>query len=235
MVEFRRRTPPRHGIDHDLKPLPSFPGFCLPARPLGCRQEEHRSRRATAQGFDGSLLALPFAGEASPRCFGVFWWRAGLRRGATGATSEPCGREISTTADDEIQGATYLRDGESGGDDAMNRYGYATDDPVNLYGPPGMWAYHPGNGAPPSNPIHPGCLMPGEPPTLNADAAIPIHERAHILDREPEVRVSGAASKALHILVLVLRPLLVAQDTPVMDEMVKPAISRHLNILLRRA
>ena len=36
MVEFRRRTPPRHGTDHDLKPLPSFSGFCLPARPLGC-------------------------------------------------------------------------------------------------------------------------------------------------------------------------------------------------------
>src|ERR1700722_3863279 len=61
-VEFRCRTPPRHGTDHDLKPLPSFPGFCLPARPIGCRQEEHRSRRATAQGFDRSLLALPFAG-----------------------------------------------------------------------------------------------------------------------------------------------------------------------------
>jgi hypothetical protein len=62
MVEFRRRTPPRHGADDELKPLPSFSGFYLPARPLGCRQEEHRSRRATAQGFDRSLLALSFAG-----------------------------------------------------------------------------------------------------------------------------------------------------------------------------
>ena len=47
MVEVS--PPPRHGTDHDLKPLPSFPGFCLPARPLRCRQEEHRSRRATAR------------------------------------------------------------------------------------------------------------------------------------------------------------------------------------------
>ena len=32
MVEFRRRTPPRHGTDHDLKPLPSFPGSVMPNR-----------------------------------------------------------------------------------------------------------------------------------------------------------------------------------------------------------
>ena len=37
------------------------------------------------------------------------------------------------------------------------------------------------------------------------------------------VRTYGTGSKALHVLVLVLRPLLVAQYTPVMDEMVKPA------------
>jgi hypothetical protein len=52
----------RHGTDHDSKPLPSFPRFCLPARPLQYRQEEHRSGRATARGFGCSLLALPFAG-----------------------------------------------------------------------------------------------------------------------------------------------------------------------------
>jgi hypothetical protein len=34
---------PRHGTDDDAKPLPSFPSFCLPARPLQCRQEEYRS------------------------------------------------------------------------------------------------------------------------------------------------------------------------------------------------
>ena len=50
------------GTDHDSKPLPSFPRFCLSARPLQCRQEEYRSGRATAQGFGRSLLALPFAG-----------------------------------------------------------------------------------------------------------------------------------------------------------------------------
>ncbi|HEY3835443.1 MAG TPA: transposase [Bryobacteraceae bacterium] len=61
MVEIRRRPLPRHGTDHDSKPLPSFPRFCLPARPLECRQEEYRSGRATAQGFGRSLLALPFA------------------------------------------------------------------------------------------------------------------------------------------------------------------------------
>jgi hypothetical protein len=54
MVEIRRRPLPRHGTDHDLKPLPSFPRFCLPARPLQCRQEEYRSGRATAQGFGRS-------------------------------------------------------------------------------------------------------------------------------------------------------------------------------------
>jgi transposase len=62
MVEIRRRPFPRHGTDHDSKPLPSFPRFCLPVRPLQCRQEEYRSGRATAQGFGRSLLALPFAG-----------------------------------------------------------------------------------------------------------------------------------------------------------------------------
>lgn len=36
-------------------------------------------------------------------------------------------------------------------------------------------------------------------------------------------RTYGTGSKALHVLVIVLQPLLVAQDTPVMDEMVKPA------------
>src|SRR6266850_2319663 len=60
-VEVRRPLP-RHGTDHDSKPLPSFPRFCLPARPLQCRQEEYRSGRATAQGFGRSLLVLPFAG-----------------------------------------------------------------------------------------------------------------------------------------------------------------------------
>jgi hypothetical protein len=32
MVEIRRRPLPRHGTDHNSKPLPSFPRFCLPAR-----------------------------------------------------------------------------------------------------------------------------------------------------------------------------------------------------------
>ena len=62
MVEIRRRPLPRYGTDHDSKPLPSFPRFCIPARPLQCRQEEYRSGRATAQWFGRSLLALPFAG-----------------------------------------------------------------------------------------------------------------------------------------------------------------------------
>ena len=62
MVKIRRRPLPRHGTDHDSKPLPPFPRFCLSARPLQCGQEEYRSGRATAQGFGRSLLALPFAG-----------------------------------------------------------------------------------------------------------------------------------------------------------------------------
>ena len=61
MVEVRRRSLSRHGTDHDFKPLPSFPGFCVPARLLQCRQEENRSGRAAAQGFGRSPLALPFA------------------------------------------------------------------------------------------------------------------------------------------------------------------------------
>ncbi len=39
-----------------------FPGLCLPARPLQCRSQEHRDRRAAAQGFGGGLFALPSAG-----------------------------------------------------------------------------------------------------------------------------------------------------------------------------
>ena len=62
MVDIRRRPLPLHGTDHDSKPLPSFPRFCLPVRLLQCRQEEYRSGRATAQGFGRSLLALPFDG-----------------------------------------------------------------------------------------------------------------------------------------------------------------------------
>ena len=52
---FAYRSRPRHGTDHDLKPLPLLPGFCLPAGPLQCRQEEHRSGRTTAQGFGRNL------------------------------------------------------------------------------------------------------------------------------------------------------------------------------------
>src|SRR5262252_6116168 len=61
MVEIHRRPLTCHGTDHDSKPLSSFPRFCLPTRPLQCRQEEYRSGGATALGFDRSLLALPFA------------------------------------------------------------------------------------------------------------------------------------------------------------------------------
>src|SRR6516225_4058107 len=55
MVEVSPPLASHHGTDHHPKTLPSFPRFCLPARPLNCRQEEHRSGRTTAQGFGGSL------------------------------------------------------------------------------------------------------------------------------------------------------------------------------------
>src|SRR5215471_18232637 len=52
----------RHGTAHNSKPLPSFPGLCLSACPLQCRQKEHRGRRAPPPWFNGALLALPSAG-----------------------------------------------------------------------------------------------------------------------------------------------------------------------------
>jgi len=60
-IDWRQGRANRHGTDHDSKPLPSLPGFYLPARQ--CRQEEHRSSRSTAQGFDRGLLALSFSGR----------------------------------------------------------------------------------------------------------------------------------------------------------------------------
>jgi transposase len=53
---------PRHGTDYDSKPLPPFPGLCLPTHPLQCGPEEHRSRCAASPGFGRSLFALPSAG-----------------------------------------------------------------------------------------------------------------------------------------------------------------------------
>jgi len=58
---FRRRLL-RHGTAHNSKPVPSFPGLCLSACPLQCRQKEHRGRRAPPPWFNGALLALPSAG-----------------------------------------------------------------------------------------------------------------------------------------------------------------------------
>jgi Transposase len=56
MEEIRPRPLPRHGTDHDSKPL------CLAARPLQCRQEEYRSGRATAQGSAAVCSRCHFAG-----------------------------------------------------------------------------------------------------------------------------------------------------------------------------
>jgi hypothetical protein len=39
-----------------------FRGYVYERAQLQCGQKEHRSSRATAKGFDRSLLALPFAG-----------------------------------------------------------------------------------------------------------------------------------------------------------------------------
>ena len=87
------RLLPRHGTDHDSKPLPSFSGIRLPARPLQSRQEEHRSRRAAAQGLGGGLLALPSAGArlrstarsdvSSSSLSGDFWFSCCTRCGAS--------------------------------------------------------------------------------------------------------------------------------------------------------
>jgi len=46
----------RHGTDHASKPLPSFSGVCLRARPLQCGQKEHRSSRAI-------YLTMPLEGR----------------------------------------------------------------------------------------------------------------------------------------------------------------------------
>jgi hypothetical protein len=75
---LRRHSPPRHGTDHDSKPLLLLPGVqargslalirqrgspdAYPARPLQRPQNERRSGRTTAQGFGRSLrwhLAAP--------------------------------------------------------------------------------------------------------------------------------------------------------------------------------
>ena len=42
--------------------LPSFAGFVYQHAHLGADKKSIDSRRATAQGFDRSLLALPFTG-----------------------------------------------------------------------------------------------------------------------------------------------------------------------------
>ena len=59
---LRLQYSPRHGTDHDSKPLPSLPGICLPSCPVQSGPQEHRSLRAAAQGLGRHLLALPSAG-----------------------------------------------------------------------------------------------------------------------------------------------------------------------------
>src|SRR5262249_34096626 len=53
---------PRHGTDHDSKPLPTLSGVCLSSRPVQSGPEEYRGTGATPQGFRCDLLALPSAG-----------------------------------------------------------------------------------------------------------------------------------------------------------------------------
>jgi len=68
---FRDQSRLCRGTDSSSKPMTSFPRFCLPARPLQCRQYEYRSGCASAQGFDRGLLALRFAGallRREPTC-----------------------------------------------------------------------------------------------------------------------------------------------------------------------
>jgi RHS repeat-associated protein len=92
------------------------------------------------EGSYGSTLALSY----------VTADRLGSMPG--GAKLDPYGQEISATANDKIKFATYLRDGESGIDYAMNRYyaagrgRFLSADPyrVNNSGPgdpgaPGSW------------------------------------------------------------------------------------------------
>ncbi len=47
---LRLRNRPRHGTDHDSKPLPPPSGVCISARPFQPRQEDHRSELAAATG-----------------------------------------------------------------------------------------------------------------------------------------------------------------------------------------
>jgi RHS repeat-associated protein len=62
------------------------------------------------EGSYGSTLSLSYATAD----------RLGSMPG--GAKLDPYGQEISATANDKVKFATYLRDGESGIDYAMNRY-----------------------------------------------------------------------------------------------------------------
>ena len=56
---LRLRNRPRHGIDHDFKPLLPSSGIRLRTCPLLCRQEKRRNRRATARALGSDLLGLP--------------------------------------------------------------------------------------------------------------------------------------------------------------------------------
>jgi nitrate/TMAO reductase-like tetraheme cytochrome c subunit len=73
MVEISRRRLPRHGTDHDSKPLPSLPRFCLPARLLECRQEEYqvavRPRNGSAAVCSRCHLPAPGYDQLAERRF----------------------------------------------------------------------------------------------------------------------------------------------------------------------
>ena len=77
MVEIRRRPLPRHGTDHDSKPLPSFLRFCLPARHFSADKKSIevavRPRKGSAAVCSGShknlLQSPPPLCRIVVRCF----------------------------------------------------------------------------------------------------------------------------------------------------------------------
>ena len=65
MLEVHRRPLPRNGTDHDSKALPSFPRFCLPARPP---RADKKSIEVAVRRRKGSAALCSRCHLPSPGC-----------------------------------------------------------------------------------------------------------------------------------------------------------------------
>ena len=67
------RPLPRHGTDHDSKPLPSFPRFCVPARPFSADKKSIevavRPRKGSAAVCSRCHLLAPGYDQLAERRF----------------------------------------------------------------------------------------------------------------------------------------------------------------------